>query len=44
MCFLGEKENWNRFAKRNYVFINCSIYEGVGISTLEACSLGMIPI
>mgnify|MGYP001390334491 CR=1 FL=1 len=42
--FLGEKREWNRLVKRNDIFINCSIYEGVGISTLEACSLGMIPI
>ena len=42
--FLGEKREWNKLVKRNDVFINCSKYEGVGISTLEACSLGMIPI
>ena len=42
--FLGEKRKWDKLVKRNDIFINCSKYEGVGISTLEACSLGMIPI
>jgi len=42
--FLGEVFDWSKYVNRNDIYINSSTNEGIGISNLEACSLGMIPL
>ena len=42
--FIGEKFNWYKLVNRNDIFINSSLNEGIGISSLEATSLGMLPL
>ena len=42
--FYGERLDWYKFARRNDIYVNSSLNEGIGISTLEALSLGLIPL
>lgn len=42
--FYGPTSNWYKYINQNSIFINCSSREGLGNATLEAISLGCIPI